>query len=136
LDAVAGHMQRLLPEQTRAAVIRASLAAHGALLHVPDLHVPVQLSNRIAPEHLELAVADPQALLDAVRHAGAVFMGHYTPEAFGDYCAGSNHVLPTGRTARFSSALGVHDFQHRVSVVEASMAGARELAPIAAAIAD
>src|SRR5699024_5206259 len=86
--------------------------------------------------HLELAVADPQALLDDVRHAGAVFMGHYTPEAFGDYCAGSNHVLPTGRTARFSSALGVHDFQHRVSVVEASMAGARELAPIAAAIAD
>lgn len=136
LDAVASHMQRLLPTQPRAAIIRASLAAHGALIHVPDLATAVRLSNRLAPEHLELAVDAPQALLDDVRHAGAVFMGHYTPEAFGDYCAGSNHVLPTGRTARFSSALGVQDFQRRLSVVETSAAGAQALAPIAGAIAD
>src|SRR5699024_10627096 len=82
------------------------------------------------------AVDEPQALLDGIRHAGAVFMGHYTPEAFGDYCAGSNHVLPTGRTARFSSALGVYDFQRRLSVVEASADGARRLAPVAGVMAD
>ncbi len=136
LDAVAEHVERLLPEQPRATIIRAALTNHGALIRVPDLATAVALSNRIAPEHLELAVADPQALIDGIRHAGAIFMGHNTPEAFGDYCAGSNHVLPTGRTARFSSALGVHDFQKRLSIVQASDAGAAHLAPIAAAIAD
>lgn len=136
LDAVAAEVERLLPEQPRADVIRASLSAHGALIHVADLAGAVTLANRMAPEHLELAVAEPHALLDGIRHAGAVFMGHYTPEAFGDYCAGSNHVLPTGRTARFSSALSVHDFQRRMSVVETSAAGARELAPIAGIMAD
>ncbi len=136
LDKVAGHVERLMPEQPRAAIIRAALTNHGALIRVPDLDTAVALSNRIAPEHLELAVADPRALIDDIRHAGAIFMGHNTPEAFGDYCAGSNHVLPTGRTARFSSALGVHDFQKRLSIVQASEAGAAYLAPIAAAIAE
>jgi len=136
LDAVAAQMQRLLPEQARADVIRASLAQQGALIRVPDLDTAVDLANRVAPEHLELAVAQPRRLLDRVRHAGAVFLGHYTPEAFGDYCAGTNHVLPTGQTARFSSALGVHDFQRRLSVVETGSAGANYLAPIAAAIAE
>lgn len=136
LDAVAAAIERQLAQQPRADIIRAALDNHGALIQVPDLDQALVLANRMAPEHLELAVAQPQVLLAGVRHAGAVFMGHYTPEAFGDYCAGSNHVLPTGRTARFSSALGVYDFQRRMSVVETSAAGARELAPIAATMAD
>lgn len=136
LDGVAAALQRLVPQQPRADVIRASLAAHGALIEVPSLAMAVTLSNRLAPEHLELAVADPHALLAGIRHAGAVFMGHHTAEVFGDYCIGSNHVLPTGRTARFSSALGVYDFQRRLSVVEASAAGARQLAVTAGIMAD
>ena len=136
LDAVAAQVARLLPEQPRADVIRAALSGQGALIQVRDLQQAVALSNRIAPEHLELAVAEPRALLDAVRHAGAVFLGHYTPEAFGDYCAGSNHVLPTAGTARFSSALGVYDFQRRLSVLETTAAAAQALAPVAATMAD
>lgn len=136
LDAVAARVEQLLPEQPRADVIRSALVNHGALMRVPDLQSAVALSNRLAPEHLELAVAEPHTLLDGVRHAGAVFLGHYTPEAFGDYCAGCNHVLPTGRSARFSSALGVYDFQRRMSVVEANAAGAQQLAPVAARMAE
>src|SRR5699024_7893492 len=136
LDAVAAQVAGLLPEQPRADVVRAALSGQGALMQVRDLQQAVALSNRVAPEHLELAVAEPRALLDAVRHAGAVFLGHYTPEAFGDYCAGSNHVLPTAGTARFSSALGVYDFQRRLSVLETTAAAAQALAPVAATMAD
>lgn len=135
LDAVAEAVERLLPDQPRADIIRAALANQGALIRVANLDEAVALANRIAPEHLELAVADPDALIDGIRHAGAVFMGHHSPEAFGDYCAGPNHVLPTGRTARFSSPLGVYDFQKRLSVINASSGGASVLAPLAAEIA-
>lgn len=135
LDAVAAAVRRLLPDQARRDIIQASLDAHGALIKVADMVEAVGLSNRIAPEHLELAVAEPDTLLDSIDHAGAVFMGHASPEAFGDYCAGPNHVLPTGRTARFSSALGVYDFQKRLSVIQASTAGAARLAPVAATLA-
>jgi len=93
------------------------------------------VSNRVAPEHLELAVADPSALLPLIRHAGAIFMGHETSESLGDYCAGPNHVLPTGRTARFSSPLGVYDFQKRSSLLAISPAAARTLGPVAATLA-
>ena len=111
------------------------LAARGALIRARDLDDACRLVNRIAPEHLELAVADPAALLPKIRHAGAIFMGHYSSEALGDYCAGPNHVLPTGRTARFSSPLGVYDFQKRSSLIEVSAQGARVLGPIAAELA-
>ena len=135
LDAVADAIERLLPKQARAEIIRASLADCGALIKVRDLDEALELSNQMAPEHLELAVARPEILLDDIRHAGAVFLGSNSPEAFGDYCAGPNHVLPTGRTARFSSPLGVYDFQKRISVIHASPAGARKLSPIAATLA-
>lgn len=135
LDAVAEAVERLLPGQPRAAIIRAALDKQGALVRVADLDEALTLANRIAPEHLELAVAEPEALLDGIRNAGAVFVGAQSPEAFGDYCAGPNHVLPTGRTARFSSPLGVYDFQKRLSVIHASPAGASVLAPVAAELA-
>ena len=135
LAAVEAAVERLIEEQPRRDIIRASLANHGALIAVADMAEAMALSNRIAPEHLELAVADPEALLDSIAHAGAIFMGHRTPEAFGDYCAGPNHVLPTGRTARFSSALGVYDFQKRLSIIQASPRGAAALAPVAAELA-
>lgn len=135
LDAVAEAIERLLPGQPRAEIIQAALDNQGALIRVADLGEAVRLANRIAPEHLELAVADPEALLVDIRHAGAVFLGPHSPEALGDYCAGPNHVLPTGRTARFSSPLGVYDFQKRLSVINASPAGAAVLAPTAATIA-
>ena len=93
------------------------------------------IANRVAPEHLELAVADPAALLPKIRHAGAIFMGHYASESLGDYCAGPNHVLPTGRTARFSSPLGVYDFQKRSSLLGLTAAAARTLGPVAATLA-
>jgi histidinol dehydrogenase len=103
---------------------------------VRDLAEACAVSNRVAPEHLELAVADPAALLPQIRHAGAIFMGHHSSEALGDYCAGPNHVLPTGRTARFSSPLGVYDFQKRSSVLDISVGAARSLGPVAATLAD
>src|SRR5690606_28753277 len=104
----------------RAQIIRTSLQARGALIHVADLDEAVDVANHIAPEHLELSVAEPQALAKRIRHAGAIFMGRYTAEALGDYCAGPNHVLPTSRTARFSSPLGVYDFQKRSSLIHCS----------------
>ena len=119
----------------RAAIIAASLASRGALVHTRDLAEACAVVNRIAPEHLELAVADPDALLPHIRHAGAIFMGHYASEALGDYCAGPNHVLPTGRTARFSSPLGVYDFEKRSSVLRLSKAAAQTLGPVAATLA-
>ena len=136
LDAVAAAIERLLPAMPRRQVISASLAGRGALIEVADLDEACAIANRIAPEHLELAVADPQALLEKIRHAGAIFLGHHCSESLGDYCAGPNHVLPTQRSARFSSPLGVYDFQKRSSIIEVSPAGARRLGPIAAILAD
>ncbi len=136
LDAVADAMVEELKHMPRADIIRASLNGRGALIQVADLDEAASIANRIAPEHLELAVADPQALQAKIRHAGAIFLGHHTPEAFGDYCAGPNHVLPTAGSARFSSPLGVYDFQKRSSIIQASVAGAQELAPVAAKLAE
>ncbi len=135
LDAVAASAARQIESMPRRAIIVASFARRGALIKVRDLDHACQVSNRVAPEHLELAVADPDALLPKIRHAGAIFMGHASSEALGDYCAGPNHVLPTGRTARFSSPLGVYDFQKRSSVLQVSNAAAQRLGPIAATLA-
>lgn len=135
LDAVQEAMERLLPQMERADIVRASLERRGAFILVADLDEAVAVVNRIAPEHLELAVADPQALLPRIRHAGAIFMGRYTPEAIGDYCAGPNHVLPTSGTARFSSPLGVYDFQKRSSVIFCSPEGGARLGRIASVLA-
>jgi histidinol dehydrogenase len=136
LDAVAASIERQLPAMPRREVIRASLEGRGALVAVRDLDEACALVNRIAPEHLELAVADPRALLPRIRHAGAIFLGRYASEALGDYCAGPNHVLPTSGTARFSSPLGVYDFQKRSSLIEVSRAGAQTLGRVAAELAD
>ena len=135
LDAVADSIARLLPGMERADVIRASLAARGALIKTRNLEEAVRISNQVAPEHLELSVADPEALLPGVAHAGAIFMGSYTSETLGDYCAGPNHVLPTSGTARFSSPLGVYDFQKRSSIIMCSRQGVRELGEIASVLA-
>lgn len=120
LDAVEASIQRLLPTLERAAIIEASLSGRAALIEVADAAQAIELINRIAPEHLELSVDDPEALLPEIRHAGAIFLGRHTPEALGDYCAGPNHVLPTSGTARFSSPLGVYDFQKRSSLIRCS----------------
>lgn len=135
IDRVAASIERLLPTMPRREVIAASLKGRGALIQVADLDEACELANRIAPEHLELAVADPKPLVEKIRHAGAIFVGHYASESLGDYCAGPNHVLPTSRSARFSSPLGVYDFQKRSSLIEVSQAGAQTLGPIAATLA-
>jgi histidinol dehydrogenase len=135
LDRVSQSIDRLLPEMPRAGVIQASLDGQGALIAVSDLEEAVEVANIIAPEHLELSVADPHALAMRIRHAGAIFMGRYTAEVLGDYCAGPNHVLPTSRTARFSSPLGVYDFQKRSSLIECSVEGVSDLARTAATLA-
>ena len=135
LDRVEAAIEATLPTLERADIVARSLAAHGALIEVRDLDEAIALANRLAPEHLELAVADAERRVDEVRHAGAVFLGAHTPEAFGDYCAGPNHVLPTARTARFSSPLGVYDFQKRTSVIGCSARGARRLAGVASTLA-
>jgi len=135
LERVATSARRLVDTMPRAAIIATALERRGALVRTRDLDEACALSNHIAPEHLELAVADPDALLPKLRHAGAIFVGHYASESLGDYCAGPNHVLPTGRTARFSSPLSVYDFQKRTSVLRISREGARALAPIAATLA-
>jgi len=131
LDAVQAAVHRLLPTLPRAGIIRASLAGRGALIHVRSLEEACEVANTIAPEHLELSVQDPEALLARIRHAGAIFLGAYSSEALGDYCAGPNHVLPTSRTARFSSPLGVSDFQKRSSILHISPAGAQTLGAVA-----
>ncbi len=128
-------IDRLLPGMERAEIIRASLAGRGAMIRTRDLAEAVAVSNRLAPEHLELSVSDPEALLPLVRHAGAIFMGPYTSEALGDYCAGPNHVLPTSRSARFSSPLGVYDFQKRSSLIMCSERGVQELGRVASILA-
>ena len=128
-------INRLLPAQPRQAVIRASLEGRGALILTRSMEEACDLSNRIAPEHLEVSALDPQRWEPRLRHAGAIFLGAYTSESLGDYCAGPNHVLPTSGTARFSSPLGVYDFQKRSSLIEVSAAGAQVLGPIAAELA-
>lgn len=135
LNAVEASMDRLLQTMDRQAVIRTSIQGRGAMILVPDLSAAAEVANRIAPEHLELSVAEPQRLLDMISNAGAIFMGRYTAEALGDYCAGPNHVLPTSGTARFSSPLGVYDFQKRSSVIFCSAQGASTLAGIASVLA-
>lgn len=135
LDKVAASIEKLLPTMPRREVIAASLSGRGALILVSNLDEACVIANRIAPEHLELSVENPRALLPKIRHAGAIFMGHYCSESLGDYCAGPNHVLPTSRSARFSSPLGVYDFQKRSSIIEVSAAGAQTLGPIAATLA-
>jgi histidinol dehydrogenase len=135
LERVAESMRRQIGGMPRRDIISASLAARGALILVRDLAQACELANRIAPEHLELAVAEPERLVDAIRHAGAIFMGHHASESLGDYCAGPNHVLPTSRTARFSSPLGVYDFQKRSSVIGVSRNAARRLGREAATLA-
>ena len=136
LDAVEAAARRLLPQMARRAVIEASLAARGALIETRDLDEACEVANRMAPEHLELSVEDPHALLPKLRHAGAIFLGRWSSEAIGDYCAGPNHVLPTSGTARFSSPLGVYDFQKRTSLIGVSRDGAARLGRIAAALAE
>jgi histidinol dehydrogenase len=135
LDAVAAAMDRLLPDRPRAAIIRESLNRRGALIQVQDLPAAIAVANRVAPEHLELAVADPDALMPLIRHAGAIFVGVYSPEVIGDYAAGPSHVLPTFGTARFSSPLGVYDFQKRSSVIRLAPGGAARLGALAARLA-
>ena len=135
LDRVAASIERLLPQMPRAKIIATALAARGALIEVRDLDEAAALANRIAPEHLELSVAEPRALLAKIRHAGAVFLGRYAAEPLGDYCAGPNHVLPTAGTARFSSPLGVYDFQKRTSIIDVQADGAVRLGRIASALA-
>jgi histidinol dehydrogenase len=135
IDAVESAIHRLLPDMERRDIIAEALRRNGALIKVRDLDEGIALCNRIAPEHLELSVDEPEALLGQIRHAGAVFLGHHTPEVLGDYCAGPNHVLPTARSARFSSPLGVYDFQKRTSVIGCSPAGAALLVPTAVILA-
>ncbi|QNM96306.1 histidinol dehydrogenase [Chitinimonas koreensis] len=135
LGRVAASIERLLPAMPRRDIIAASLANRGALIEVRDLDEAAAIANRIAPEHLELSVAEPWALQPKIRHAGAIFMGRFASEALGDYCAGPNHVLPTSRTARFASPLGVYDFQKRSSLIYVSEAGAQTLGRIASTLA-
>jgi histidinol dehydrogenase len=135
LAAVKQSINNLLPTMERADIIRTSLSTRGALIKVKDLLQAAEVANTIAPEHLELSVEDPEALSQHIRHAGAIFMGRYTAEALGDYCAGPNHVLPTSSTARYSSPLGVYDFQKRTSLINCSKAGAKELGKTASVLA-
>ena len=136
IDRVEAAIQRLLPQMERREIIEASLVQNGALIEVQSLHHAVDLANRIAPEHLELMVADPETLLPGVRHAGAIFCGYWSAQALGDYCAGPNHVLPTAGTARFTSPLGVYDFQKRTSLVWCSAQGAAALSGVASTLAE
>lgn len=135
LDQVAASMDRLMADMPRHEIIKASLGNRGAMILVQDLAEACTIANYIAPEHLELSVAQPEALVDQIKHAGAIFMGPYTSESLGDYCAGPNHVLPTSRTARFASPLGVYDFQKRSSLIQVSKAGAQKLGKIASVLA-
>ncbi|AXK39158.1 histidinol dehydrogenase [Crenobacter cavernae] len=135
LDQVQASIAKLLPAMPRRAIIEASLTNRGALIAVKDLDEACDIANYIAPEHLELSVAEPEAWLPKLKHAGAIFMGRFTSESLGDYCAGPNHVLPTSRTARFASPLGVYDFQKRTSLIRVSEAGAQTLGRVASLLA-
>lgn len=135
LDRVEASMAKLIEEMPRRQIIDQSMAVRGALIQVADLDDAVTIANFIAPEHLELSVDNAQQVAKSIRHAGAIFLGRYTAEALGDYCAGPNHVLPTSRTARFSSPLGVYDFQKRSSLIGCSASGASQLGKIASSLA-
>ncbi|MEP6608303.1 MAG: histidinol dehydrogenase [Burkholderiaceae bacterium] len=135
IDRVQASIERLLPGMSRREIIETSLRNRGALILTRDLEQACELANRIAPEHLEISTDDPRRWAEKIRHAGAIFLGRHTSEAIGDYCAGPNHVLPTARSARFSSALGVYDFQKRTSIVRVSAAGAQTLGKVAAILA-
>ena len=135
LDCVQTSMDGLLPQMQRAPIIEASLRKHGAFIHTADLDSAIELVNRMAPEHLQLSVAEPHDLLPSIRHAGAIFLGRHAAEAVGDYCAGPNHVLPTATAARFSSPLGVYDFQKRSSLIGCDARAAARLAPLVAELA-
>ena len=135
IERVAASIEKLLPDMPRREVIRAALENRGALIEVRDLDEACMISNRIAPEHLELSLADAEVWLDKIQHAGAIFIGPYTSESLGDYCAGPNHVLPTSGSARFSSPLGVYDFQKRSSLIRVSKAAAKTLGRIASTLA-
>ncbi len=136
IEEVKRSIEKLLPEMPRRDIIKASLESRGLLIDVENLKDAAQVCNLIAPEHVELSVEDPQALMADIRHAGAIFLGRYTSESLGDYCAGPSHVLPTSGTARFSSALGVYDFQKRSSIINCSENTARELAETASVLAN
>lgn len=135
IGAVKSAMERLVDTQSRKDIIKASLEGRGAFIHVKDLDDAMDIANIVAAEHLELSIDEPEKWAEKIRHAGAIFMGRHTPEALGDYCAGPNHVLPTSGTARFSSPLGVYDFQKRSSLIYCSPEGANELAKIASPLA-
>ena len=135
IQKVKSSMERLIETQSRQAIIKASLEGRGAFIHVKDMDEAMDIANIVAAEHLELSIDDPEKWSEKIRHAGAIFMGRHTPEALGDYCAGPNHVLPTSGTARFSSPLGVYDFQKRSSLINCSAQGASDLAKIAAPLA-
>lgn len=135
LDRVQAEIERLLPTMPRADIIRTSLGNRGALIQVQDLAEACDIANQIAPEHLEISTEQPEQWLEHIRHAGAIFLGRYSSEALGDYCAGPNHVLPTARTARFSSPLGVYDFQKRSSIIHVSAAAAQTLGQVASTLA-
>jgi len=135
LESVQNSMDKLIQEMPRAEIIKASMQGRGAFILAADMDDAVEIANYIAPEHLELSVENAEELAQQIRHAGAIFMGRYTAEALGDYCAGPNHVLPTSRTARFSSPLGVYDFQKRSSLIACSHEGASELGKVASTLA-
>jgi len=135
IDKVEASIKKLLPTLERESIASASLFNRGALIQVSDMEQAIAVCNRIAPEHLELSVDNPESLLPQIKHAGAIFMGRYTSEALGDYCAGPNHVLPTSGTVRFSSPLGVYDFQKRSSIIHCSEEGASELGKVASVLA-
>ena len=136
ISQVENSIKKLLPTMKRVNIISKALKNRGALILTKDINEAIEISNRIAPEHLELSVEEPESLLDDIKHAGAIFMGKFSSEALGDYCAGPNHVLPTAGTSRFSSPLGVYDFQKKSSIIMASPEGANTLGQIAATIAD
>jgi histidinol dehydrogenase len=135
IEAVAASIERLLPTMPRRDTIAVSLANRGALIHVESIEQACAIANRIAPEHLELSMEDAEPWVEQIRHAGAIFVGHWSVESLGDYCAGPNHVLPTMRSARFSSPLGVYDFQKRTSIIHVSEAGAQSLGRMASILA-
>jgi histidinol dehydrogenase len=135
IEAVAKSIEKLLPQMPRKEVIKTSLSTRGIMVLVKDMQEACEISNYIAPEHMEISSTNPRELLPMIRHAGAIFLGKYTSESLGDYCAGPNHVLPTSRTARFSSPLGVYDFVKRSSLIEVSEEGANTLGKIANTLA-
>jgi histidinol dehydrogenase len=136
MDAVAQSIERLLPEMPRREIISASLEKRGLFIKVSNLQEAAEVCNLVAPEHVELSIENPESLLAEIRHAGAIFLGRYSSESLGDYCAGPSHVLPTSGTARFSSALGVYDFQKRSSIINCSEEAAKELANTASVLAN